>query len=138
MFSIPLKVDTLNIPRIIVFAVVLLVLRVVVSAVMAGAPASEELGTQDAVRYLVGYLLDATIVIAVFARLARIQVQSSYIHAFFVVILQELLGVALLLVIGGANPSSPLWWADWLVLVVSVLLGTEIGRRLRASTEKGG
>jgi hypothetical protein len=125
----------LNISRVIVFALVLLVLRVVISALMAGSPASEELGVQDVFKYLIGYLLDAIVVIALFARLARIQVQSPYIHAFLVVILQELLAIALLLVIGGINPLSPLWWVDWIVLVVSVLLGTEIGRQLRARAE---
>lgn len=125
----------MNISRVIVFALVLLVLRVVISALMAGSPASEELGVQDVFKYLIGYLLDAIVVIALFARLARIQVQSPYIHAFLVVILQELLAIALLLVIGGINPLSPLWWVDWIVLVVSVLLGTEIGRQLRARAE---
>lgn len=130
------RAGVLNISRIIIFAVVLLVLRVVVSAVVAGSPVSDELGAQVVVRYLIGYLLDATVVIAVFARLARAQARSPYIHAFFVVILQELLGAALLFAIGGTNSSSPLWLIDWSVLVVSVLLGTEVGRRLRVAAEK--
>lgn len=126
----------MNISRIILFAIVLLVLRVIVSAVVASPQESEELNAQVVLWYLTGYLLDAAVVIAVFTRLARVQVQLPYVHAFSVVVLQALLGAALLFAISGTNPPSPLWLIDWVVLVVSVLLGTEIGRRLRVIAEK--
>ncbi|MGO1073630.1 hypothetical protein [Lysobacter sp. CA199] len=74
------------------------------------------------------YLLDAIIVIALFARLAQVQVKFLYVHAFAVVVLQEILGVALLFAIGGSNPHSQLWLIDWSVLVVSVFLGIKLGR----------
>ncbi len=117
-------------------------LRVIVSVVVAGSETSEELNAQVVLRYLTGYLLDAGVVIAVFTRLARVQVQSPYVHAFLVVVLQELLGAALLLSaallfpIIGTTPPSPLWLLDYVVLAVSVVVGTEIGRRLRVMAEK--
>lgn len=128
--------SALNISRVMLFAIVLLVLRVIVSAVAASPGGSDDLTAQLLLRYSLGYLLDAVVVLAVFARLARVQVQSPYIHAFCVVALQELLGFALLFAIGGTNPESPLWLLDWTVLGVSVLLGTEFGRRRRVIVEK--
>lgn len=126
----------LNISRIFLFAVVLLVLRVAASAVVSGFVPGEELSSQVVLRYALGYLLDAAVVIAVFARLARVQVFSPYVHALFVVLLQELLGAALSMAIAGTVSPSPLWPLDYFVLVVSVLVGMEIGRRLRLIAEK--
>lgn len=130
------KVNALNISRIILFAIVLLVLRVIVSAVVAGPGAGEELSAQIVLGYLTSYLLDAVVVIAVFTTLARVQARSPYMHALSVVVLQELLGAALSFVIVGAGFSSPLWLIDYVVLAVSVVVGTEIGRRLRVIAEK--
>jgi len=129
------KVDILNISRVILFAIGLLVLRVVVSAVVASPEGGEEHTAHVLFRYLIGYFLDAAVVIAVFARLARVQALLPYIHAFCVVVLHELLGFAMLLAIDGTNPQSPLWLLDWLVLVVSVLLGTAFGRRRRVGSD---
>lgn len=122
---------TLNIARILAFAIVLLVLRVVASFVVADPVTSEVVNAEVVLKYVLRYLLDAAIVIAVFARLAQVQVQSPYLHAFIVVVLQELLGAALLFATVGSRPSSPLWWLDYLVLVLSVLAGMAIGQRLR-------
>lgn len=110
-------------------------LRVVVSAVVAGFATGEELDAQVVLQYLMGYLLDATVVIAVFTRLARVQVLSPYVHAFFVVVLQELLGIALYAAISGNVSPSPLWPLDYLILILSVLAGMAIGRRLRVVAE---
>lgn len=121
----------MNISRIILFAIVLLVLRVVVSAVVAGPETSEELNVQVALGYLTGYLLDAAVVIAVLARLARVQVQLPYAHAFFVVALQALLGAIWLFAISGGGPQSPLWLLSYLVLTLSTIVGVEIGKWLR-------
>jgi hypothetical protein len=121
----------LNISRIFTFAIALLILRVAVGIVVAGFPGHEEADSQLVLQYLAGYALDAAVVIAVFARLGRVQINSPYLHAFLVVALQELLGAALIFVIGQDNPDSPLWLIDWAVLAASVLLGTEFGRRLR-------
>lgn len=129
-------VAKLNIPRVFLFAIVLLVLRVVVGVVVAGFPTREEADAQLILQYLMGYMLDAIVVIAVFTRLSRVQVQSPYVHAFFVVVLQELLGAGVLFATGDTSPQSPLWVIDWVVLGMSVLLGTEIGRRLRIISER--
>lgn len=126
------KMASLNIPRILAFAVVLLVLRIVASMVVSDPVPSESVNAEVALKYLLRYLLDAAIVIAVFARLARVQVQSPYVHAFLVAALQELLAAALLFATVGSRPSSALWWLDYLVLVLSVLAGTAIGQRLRS------
>lgn len=128
--------NAVNISRVILFAIVLLALRVMISAVVASPGGYEELSTQVVLRYLIGYLLDAAAVIVVLARLARVQAGLPYIHAFSVVMLQELLGAALLFATGGTNPPSSLWLLDWAVLVVSALLGTEFGRRLRVIAKK--
>ncbi|MGH8033166.1 MAG: hypothetical protein ACREO8_12590 [Luteimonas sp.] len=123
------KMATLNIRRIFAFAIVLLVLRIVASFVAADPVTSEAINAEVALKYLLRYLLDAAIVIAVFARLAQVQVQSPYIHAFLVVMLQELLGAALLFATVGSSSSSPLWWLDYLMLVLSVIAGTRLGLR---------
>lgn len=128
--------SALSISRIVFFAIVLLVLRIIASALVVSPGEGDELTLQVVLRYLMGYLLDAAVVIAVFTRLARVQARLPYIHAFAVVFLQELLSVALMLAIGLDNPQSPLWLLDWIVLMTSVLLGTELGRRLRVIAEK--
>lgn len=129
----------MNISRIILFAIVLLVLRVIVSAVVAGPETSEELNAQIVLGYLTRYLLDAAVVIAVFTRLARVQIQSPYAHAFFVVVLQALLGVVLLFAISRDGPQSPLWFLNYLVLTLSTIAGVEIGKwlRRRSARSKG-
>jgi hypothetical protein len=117
--------------RIVIFAVILLVLRILVGAAIEGLFTSDGATSQIFFKYSIGYICDGFILILVFTKLARIQVRLLYVHVFLIVIIQELLGVALLYAIGLTNPPSPLWLVDWLVLVVSVLLGTEIGRKQR-------
>jgi len=126
------KVGILNTLRIIMFALVLLVLRVLCNLVTDGSPAIDKPSTEILFKYLTGYLLDGLVVVVVIGQLARVQVRLLYVHVIIVVILQELVGAVLLHVTGWVNPPSPLWIIDWLVLAVSVLLGAEIGRRLRA------
>lgn len=122
-----------NVPRVFAFALVLLVLRITASMVVADPVTSEAVNAEVVLKYLLRYLLDAAIVIAVFARFAWVQMQSPYIHAFLVVALEELLAAALLFATVGSSPLSPLWWLDYLVLVLSVLAGTSIGQRLRSN-----
>jgi len=129
-------VTSLNISRIITFAIILLILRVAVSFLVAGFATGEELSMRTVLNYSLGYLVDATVVIAVFAKLARVQVKLPYVHALLVVVLQELLATALTTAIVGNFASSPLWPVDYFVLVLSVLAGMEIGRRLRVVADK--
>lgn len=131
------RLASLNIPRVLAFAVVLLALRVVASIVVADPVANEAVNAEVMLKYLLRYLLDAVIVIAVFAKLARMQLQSPYVHALLVAVLQELLGAALLLATVGSHPSSPLWWLDYLVLILSILAGMAIGQRLRVGVSQG-
>lgn len=125
---------SLNIPRIIAFAVILFVLRLAVSAVIGFVTGGSE--TQTVLQYVLEYLLDAIIVIAVFAKLAKVQVQRPYAHAFLVVVLQELLGIALTVAIFKKIPPSPLWPLDYFVLALSVLAGMWLGQKLRITAEK--
>lgn len=122
----------MSIRRILAFAIVLWVLRVAVSFVAAGFPVRNEVDMQLILQYSATYILDAIVVIGVIAKLAKVQLQSTFLHAFLVVLLQELLSAALLSVLGWSNSQSPLWLLDWIVLAASVLLGVWIGRRLRA------
>ncbi|WP_394540693.1 hypothetical protein PRJ39_09195 [Lysobacter enzymogenes] len=123
---------SMNIRRVFVFALALLALRVAVSFVAAGIPAENEAGAQLIIQYFSAYVLDAIAVVAVIARLAKVQLQSTFLHVFLVVLLQELLGAAFLSLMGWSNPRSPLWLLDWIVLAAAALLGFWVGRRLRA------
>ncbi|NMW23737.1 hypothetical protein HFP05_04805 [Rhodanobacter denitrificans] len=120
-----------NISRIVIFAVILLTLRTLVSAGIEGLLTNDGASAQILAKYSIGYIFDGFIVIFVFAKLAQIQVRFLYTHVLLIIVLQEILGAALLYAIGLTNPPSSLWLVDWAVLVVSVLIGTEAGRRLR-------
>lgn len=122
----------MNIRRILGYAIVLLVLRVAIGFVTAGFPVRNEVDAQLILQYLATYLLDAIVVIAVVAKLAKVQLQSTFLHVLLVVLLQELISAALLSALGWSNSQSPLWLLDWAVLAASALLGLWIGRRLRA------
>lgn len=122
----------MNIRRIIGYAIALLVLRIAISFVTAGFPVRNEVDTQLILQYCATYVLDAIVVIAVIAKLAKVQLQSTFLHAFLVVLLQELLSAALLSALGWSNSQPPLWLLDWTVLIASALLGVWIGRRSRA------
>lgn len=126
----------MNIRRIVVFAIVLLALRTAVSFVTAGFPTRTEVDVQLILQYSATYILDASVVIAVIAKLAKVQLQSTLLHAFLVALIQELLGTALLSALGWGNFPSPLWLLDWTVLAASVLLGVWIGRRLRPTSDR--
>jgi len=125
----------MNIPRVFVFAIALLVLRVSVSALTDSPMGSELPAVRLALLFSFDYLLDAVVVSAVFVRLALVQARSLYLHAFSVLVLHELLGALLLFAIGDTNSQSPLWLLDWAVTVFSVLLGTELGRRWRTTAD---
>lgn len=127
----------MNISRIILFAVVLLVLRVGVSIMAGGPEPGEELTGRVVFGFLLKrYLPDALVVIAVLMSLARVQIRLPYVHALAVVVLQELLSAVLLFATGWNAPSSPFWLLDYVVLIVSAAAGTAVGIRLRAIAEK--
>jgi len=125
-----------NMPRIVVFSVILFVLRVLVVVVIEGLFTNVEATAQIFYKLSIEYICGGLVVFFVFRKLAQIQVRLLYVHVFLIVIIQELIGTALLHAIGSNNPPSPLWFVDWVVLAVSVLLGTEVGRRLRGSVER--
>lgn len=122
-----------NLSRTLRFALVLLVVRTGAGFIEAGLPVQLNASENLLLHYAMTYLIDAVLVIAVFTRLAMVQVQSPYVHAAAVVVVQELLGMGLLLVLGASNPESPLWLLDWGVLLVSTVVGVELGRRLRSN-----
>lgn len=128
--------SALNLSRVVLFAIVLLVLRITVSALTGSSVGSGESVGHLALRYLLDYWLDAVVVGAVFVWLARVQARLPYLHAFFVLVLHELLGAVVLFAIGGSNTQSPLWLLDWTITVLSFLLGTELGRRWRVIVEE--
>lgn len=121
----------MNIRSIFGYAIALLVLRGVVSFIAAGIPMRNEVDAQLILQYFAIYILDAIVVVAVLTKLAKVQLQSTFLHVLLVVLLQELLSAALLLALGWGDSQSPLWLLDWAVLIASALLGIWIGRRLR-------
>jgi Mn2+/Fe2+ NRAMP family transporter len=130
-------VKGLNISRIILFAVILLVLHVLNELFI---PSVEEYEEPDARTFwlVTGYFVQAVIVIAIFARLAKIQTWLLYVHVVCVFILCELLGFAILFALGEDPMATPFIVAifDYSVLAVWAVIGTEIGRRLRVAAEK--
>lgn len=126
----------LSVSRVILFSLVLLMLRIVVGIVMTESEPSGEVDAQVVLGYLSGYFLDTLVSVLVFARLARVQVEAPYIHAISVAVLQGLLGAVLLFAIVGTSYSSPLWLLDYAVLAVALVIGTEVGRRMRVIAGK--
>ena len=123
----------LRISRILVFTTAILVLRTLVSFMIAGFAAREQVDAQLILQYFLGYTLDFVVVALVFWRLAMVQAELLFIHVVLVVVLHELLSVALQITLMDATPTSPLWFLDYAVLLFSVVIGTKIGKRLRAS-----
>lgn len=121
---------TLNFTQILKFAVLLLALRTAISAVVESGVMPDQPEVQVFVRYIFGYVIEVIAITFIFTRFARIQERLPYIHAAMIVVAHELMGIGLLLAIGVSRSDSPLWLVDWIVVVVSALMGTEIGRRL--------
>ena len=124
--------------RALVFAVVLFALRFAVGVLVgAGDGAS---GSQIVHRYVLEYVLDSAIVIAVFARLAAVQVASPWRQALFVVALEEVFGAVFSVAVFHDVVRSPLWMFDYLVLALSLSVGMWIGQkfayRVRESRDK--
>jgi hypothetical protein len=123
----------LNISRIIVFAVALLLFHV-----LDGLFIPSEAFSARAFWFIIGYLIQAVIVIAIFAKLAQIQTHLLYVHVVCVFILCELLGFAVLLALGENVLATPIivMIFDYGLLCVLTIIGTEIGRRLRVTAKK--
>lgn len=120
----------MNIRRIIGYAIALLVLRVAMSFVASGL-LPQDADAQLIQRYTATYVADAFVVTAMIAKLAKQQVQATWLHVLLVVLLQELLGVVVLSMVGHGDSPSPLWFVDWIVLGASTVLGVLMGLRLR-------
>lgn len=84
------------------------------------------------------YLVQAAIGIAIFMRLALLQTRLLYVHLTCVLVLNWLLGYAAMFALVGHIMMSPLMVAvlDYSVFVMSVVVGTVIGRHLRVIDEK--
>jgi hypothetical protein len=78
------------------------------------------------------YVPYALVVIAVLAIFVRGLARFPYLNALCVVAVSELLGRLILSVAGWTAPSSPFWPLDYVVLLLSAVVGTAIGVRLRA------
>jgi len=129
-------VRIVNYSRIVTFSAILFSLQTLVVIVADSLFTSDV----DAARNFHGFLIEkicvGIVVFLVFMKLARTQVTQLYFHVLLIIILQELIGIALLRTIGSTDTSSPLWLVDWVVLAISALLGTEVGRRLRVSSHR--
>ncbi len=127
----------LNISRIILFAVVLLVLQVLHGLFMPSFVAYEEPNAR--LFWLVaGYFVQGVLVIAIFAKLAKLQTQLLYVHVACVFVVCELIGSAVLFAFDEDPKTTPLIVAvfEYSVLVVWTIVGTVIGRYLRVAAEK--
>jgi hypothetical protein len=84
------------------------------------------------------YLVDAVVVIAIFGKLAKLQFRLLYVHVVCVIALYQIISISLMLVLFGqlATVSTVKFILDWSVFGVSIIVGTEIGRRLRVATGK--
>jgi hypothetical protein len=125
-----------NIPRVIKFALLLFVIRVLLASLQSGPNLDAEITRTYVLSALAWmYLPDALVVILVLAIFARVQMRMPYVHSLSLIALNELLAWAVLFVAGlavGIVPSSsPLWPVDYVVLIVSATIGTAIGISLR-------
>ncbi len=114
------------------FSVVLFVAHVFIGALIPSFEEYEDPSAR-AFWFAAEYLMQAALVIAIFARLARIQARLLYVHAICVVVLCELLGFAVMFTFVGHVMTSTLMMTalDYSVLAVSTIVGTEIGRKIR-------
>lgn len=122
---------SINVKRVFAFATVLLLLRVLVTAVLAGIWPDPGVGSRLFLYYSIEYLLDTTVVACVIARLVIVQATAPSIHAITVVLVEQLLGALLHSATLGNRPSSPLWLIDYMTLAVAVVLGIFFGLRVR-------
>lgn len=127
----------LNISRIILFAVVLVIAHVLIGALIPSFEEYEELGARS-FWLATEYLVQAAVEIMIFMKLARLQARLLYVHVVCVLVLYWLFGYALMFAFVGHYLTSPLMVAilDYSMFAVSIVVGTEIGRRLRVTTEK--
>lgn len=119
------------------FAVVLLMFHVLNGLFMPGF-VEYEASSARALWFVIGYLVQAVIVIAIFAKLAQIQARLLYVHVVCVFVLCELLGFAILFALGENPLATPIivMVFDYSLLFVLTVIGAEIGRRLRVAAEK--
>lgn len=75
----------------------------------------------------VSYALDALVVVLVSFRFALKAGRWLYAQLLCVVLLSEVLGYFVQSMLGVANSGSPLW-LHWLLTVVAVVLGADVGR----------
>lgn len=127
----------LNVSRIILFAVIILTANVLIGALIPGFEEFEEPSAR-AFWLVTEYLVQAAIGTAIFVRLAWVQARLLYVHIACVLVLNLLLGYAAMFALVGHILISPLLVAvfDYGVFALSIIVGTEIGRRLRIAAEK--
>lgn len=127
----------LNISRIVWFAVVLFIFHLLIGLLI---PSFEEFERPSVREFMFAfpYLVDAIGVITIFGKFAKSQFRLLYIHVAFVVILYQIITISLMLALFGrlATVSTIEFILDWSVLCLSIIVGTEIGRRLRVVTQK--
>ena len=115
----------MNKARVVSFAIFLLVLRVIVGAAMGFF----EVGGGSASQYVLHSAIDVLVVAGVFVRMGWVQKYSPYSHAIAILILSELLALPLAFSLLGGVHVTPLWPLDYLLLALSMLAGTAIGKR---------
>lgn len=129
----------LNILRIFKFALLLLVSQVAMGAL--SPPLTGHESALTSVLYLgLENFINAAVVIAVFARLGRIQAAWPYLHAFFVVVLAQLLAAGSLAALSAMAPQNLDLPSDSLLEQALYALwaysGLTVGRTLRIDAEE--
>jgi len=83
------------------------------------------------------YLLEFVGVAAIFYKHAKLQSNMLYVHVACIFILYQIITLSLSFALLGqlATVSTTEFFLDWIVFGVSVVAGTEIGRRLKGSTK---
>ena len=121
---------TLRIPRILAFAILLLVLQVAIGFAFGGGAALDD--AQLLSRYFAELGVGAVVTFGVFALFALGLSRAYYLSAALVVVLAEAVGFVLIRFLGTPPTSSVLWLFEWAVYLAAVVIGTEVGRRLAA------
>lgn len=126
-----------NVSRIISFTVVLFAMHVLIGAFI---PSFEEFENQSVRTFMLvfRYAVDAAVVITIFGKFAKLQLRLLYVHVTCVVILYQIITISLMLALFGrlATVSTLEFILDWGVFGVSIIVGTELGRRLRVVTKR--
>ena len=125
-----------NFLRVVKFAVILFLFHFIIGLL---SPSYNDLESEGARIFASAfqYLIEAVGIAAIFYIHAKLQCNMLYIHVACVFILYQIITLSLSFALFGqlATVSTTEFILDWIVFGVSVVVGTEIGRRLKGSTK---